>query len=189
VPFNDTCPVSLQLAIPLSFFFLEGTWWEDGFIDEIGERRNPSTEDVVVEDARAEAPSPGDAIQLFGSGGDGEVGVDGVDKTGHDGSDGDHKDEPGSPVPTMEVSIDAVGVVHVSDVELLFAKKVEIANQDAGDRAHEARVSIQECKKLSGLDNDCPWIASNAKDGHEQCGTSNVDITRSQGGYIVTEGI
>jgi hypothetical protein len=56
----------------------------------------------------------------------------------------------------MELSVDAIGVVHISDVEFLVADKVEIGNQDAGNRAHEARVSVQERKKLSGLDDDCP---------------------------------
>jgi len=126
------------------------------FVDEIRGRRDILVNDVVDDDTGGEAPRPGNAVQFLGTIGDVDVGVDGIGETGHDGADGDREGKPSPPVPPAPVSVDAVGVVHISDIEFLVADKVEIGNEDTGNRTHEARIPGKECKELSSLDDDSP---------------------------------
>jgi hypothetical protein len=82
-----------------------------------------------------------------------------VCETRQNGADSDEEDQPSSPVPAVVVSVLAMGVVHVADIELHLADEVEIGDEDTGNGTHETGVSREESKELSTFDNDLPgWI-------------------------------
>lgn len=71
-------------------------------------------------------------------------------------TDGDGEDEPCAPVPSMVVTVLAIGIVHVADIEFHVADEVVIGDEDTGDGSHETGVSGEEGKELSAFDNDLP---------------------------------
>lgn len=83
-----------------------------------------------------------------------EVGVDTLSKARKNWTDCDRKDEPRTPIPASRVSVDAIGIVHVADIEFLFTDEVEIGNEYTGDGTHETCVTREESEELGALDND-----------------------------------
>ena len=77
-----------------------------------------------------------------------------MSKTGENRADCDKKDEPRTPVPAVVVSVDAMRVVHIADVEFLFADEVEIGDEYTGDGTHKTGITREESKELSTLNND-----------------------------------
>ena len=83
-----------------------------------------------------------------------EVGVDTLSETGKNWADCDPKDEPRTPIPASRISVDAVGIVHIADIEFLVADEIEIGDEDTSDGTHETCVTGEESEELSALDND-----------------------------------
>ena len=83
-----------------------------------------------------------------------EIGVDTLGEARKNWADCDRKDEPCTPIPASPVSVDAIGIVHVADIEFLVTNEVEIGDEDTGDGTHETCVTGEESEELGTLDND-----------------------------------
>ena len=131
--------------------------WEDSNLRERSRGwRDVLANDIIAGDTDNESPHPGESVKMESTLRDNEVGVDTLGKAGENGADRNEKDEPCTPVPSMVVTVFAIGIVHVTDIKLHVADEVVIGDENTGDGAHETCVPGEEGKELSAFDDDLP---------------------------------
>ena len=83
-----------------------------------------------------------------------ELGVDTLSEARKNWTHCNEEDKPCAPVPASIISVDAVRIVHVTNIEFLVADEVEVGYEDTSDGTHETCVAGEESEKLSTLDDN-----------------------------------